>query len=280
MDFKFLEPEKAFFRNPYSIAPPGYNRQYVAHPINDGGSVEIAIFQEHRYAFYSWLKWTNEKKKVPSLVTLDWHQDLFAPDSLEKEWLLGLNQGDDAEVSFFCWAKLAGNNDGHILSAAFLNLIGNVYVHCRQGRFAKNIEIRELIDHLGNIHLIKIFKEYTDLENELLNSEENAVYFDIDLDYFTLENNTSNDKQRFTYLTTKQINELLAPSRPLINWIFERLEGMTIATEPNCTGGLLKSNKLLEKINNMYFHPAIFKYQCNWKWKKAIIIFSITDICT
>jgi hypothetical protein len=266
--FKHLDPKKCFFRNPYYIVPQGYNNQIVSHPTRPNKAIEIGVFQEHRYAFYSWLKWTRKLGKVPCLVSLDWHQDLFAPEELEKEWLLDLDQEDDGEVSFFCWAKLAGNNDGHILSAAYLNLIGNIYVHCRQGHWKKKVDVRELIDYQGNKHVIKIFQDYNDLEKELLNSEEYFAYFDIDLDFFTIENNTSNDKQKFTYLNSKQIEELLSPTRPIIKWVFERMEGMTIATEPECTGGLLKSNKLLEKINKLYFSPDLFRSRCNWKWKK------------
>lgn len=231
------------------------------------GSVDIAIFQSHRYAFFYWLKWTNELGKVPCLVSLDWHQDLCFPEETEKKWLLELNQSDPGEVAFFSWAKLAGNNDGHILCAAYLNLIGNIYVHCRQGTFSSDWEDEKLIDYKGNVHLIKKFKTDDALQDFLLNSDEEMVYFDIDLDFFTLENNTSNDKQHFTYLTDGEIERILSPNTPLMKWIFERLEGMTIATEPECTGGLLKSNELLAKINALYFSPDLFTWHCNWKWK-------------
>ncbi len=264
-----MNPDKFEFRNPKGIKPPGCKTQILSRPIKDGKSIELGIFQEHRYAFYYWLKWTQVNDQPPCLVTLDWHRDLYAPDAQEKEWLSELNKDDLGEVSFHCWAKLAGNNDNHILSAAYLNLIGNIYVHCKQGFGIKTVETSKFIDYYGNIHQIKYYKEFDDLETALLKSREESVYFDIDLDFFTIENSSNSDK-RFTYLTTQEIEELLSFDRPLIYWIFERLEGMTIATEPECTGGLLKSNKFLELINNTYFSPELFTMGCNWKWKNRL----------
>ncbi len=86
---------------------------------------------------FFWNKWLKviEKKDAkasPSaLVSLDWHQDLVYPCDTEKEWLRTLN----LDGSLFSWAKLNSLNDGYIMSAAYLNLIGNVYVNCRQETF-------------------------------------------------------------------------------------------------------------------------------------------------
>lgn len=43
--------------------------------------------------------------------------------------------------------------------------------------------------------------------------------------------------------------------RDTINPIFSRLQGFTIAIEPEHCGGLLKSNKFLDKINDLCFDP-------------------------
>ena len=40
------------FRNPYYVAPPGSDKQILSHPGRENGVVELAIFQEHRYAFF------------------------------------------------------------------------------------------------------------------------------------------------------------------------------------------------------------------------------------
>ncbi|MFW0739929.1 hypothetical protein [Flavobacterium sp. T12S277] len=263
---------KVEFRNEHGIKPPGSLVEILSHPLLSNKSIELAVFQEHRYAFFYWSKWKKDLKSEtpPCLVSLDWHQDLCFPCETEKEWLENLNLENDGEVAFFSWAKLAGNNDGHILCAAYLNLVGDIYVHCKQGKFESDWEDEKFIDLYGNTHTIKKFKTYAALEDCLLKSTEQSVYFDIDLDFFTLNNpyNNGNFEQKYTYLKQKEIVNMLEIKRPLINWIFERLEGFTIATEPEHCGGLLKSNKLLDIINKIYFEPSLFTpMSCEWKHK-------------
>jgi len=201
------------------------------------------------------------------LVSLDWHQDLCYPCETEKEWLDKLDLTSDVEVSLFSWAKLAGNNDGHILCAAYLNLIGDIYVHCRQASFPDAWKDEELIDKYGNKHTIKKFKTFDTLQDDLLNSSETSVFFDIDLDFFSIKNGLSDGSFEFTYLQEQEIRTMLDKDNPLIHWIFERLKGFTIATEPEHCGGLLRSNKFLDLISEIYFNPELFSPKCNWKWK-------------
>ena len=73
--------------------------------------------------------------------------------------------------------------------------------------------------------------------------------------------------QFFKGIIEKDIREMLDKDNPLINWIFERLKGFTIATEPEHCGGLLKSNKFLNLISEIYFSPELFAPNSNWKWK-------------
>lgn len=257
------------FRNPYHIEPPGVLRQILSHPVNATEAIELALFQEHRYAFFYWNKWMckNEGSNPPCLVSLDWHQDLCYPCETEMEWLDNLDLTSNGDVSIFSWAKLAGNNDGHILSAAYLNLIGNIYVHCRQEMGRDTWEDEELTDRYGNKHTIKKFNTYEGLQNALLKSSETSVFFDIDLDFFSLKNGLSDGSFEFTYLSDDEIRKMLDIDNPLIKWIFERLKGITIATEPGHCGGLIKSNKFLNLISDIYFKPELFAPKCNWKWK-------------
>lgn len=259
------------FRNPYGIRPPGTAYEILAHPYYPNSAIELAIFQEHRYAFYFWNKWNRKNKNAnaPCLVTFDWHQDLCFPCDTEKKWLEKLDTSNDADVSVFCWAKLAGNNDGHILCAAYLNLIGNIYVLCRQGTFPTAWEDEELIDKFGNQHLIKKFKTKEALEEYLLGSDEENVFFDIDLDYFSINNPYNGKGKKFTYMSDMQIKKLLDIESDLINWIFQRLQGFTIATEPEHCGGILKSNMFLGKISSLYFEPELFHPDCKWKHQKT-----------
>ena len=173
----------------------------------------------------------------------------------------------DAEVALFSWAKLAGNNDGHILCAAYLNLIGDIYVHCRQEMGPNTWQDEELIDTYGNKHTIKKFKTYEGLQDALLKASKSSVFFDIDLDFFSVNNGLSDGSFEFTYLQEEEIRTMLDKDHPLISWIFERIKGFTIATEPEHCGGLLKSNKFLDLISDIYFNPELFAPKCNWKWK-------------
>ncbi|MES2382154.1 MAG: UPF0489 family protein [Bacteroidota bacterium] len=258
------------FRNPHYIVPPGSDKQILSHPTLENEVVELAIFQEHRYAFFYWLKWTRKQKTThpPCLVSLDWHQDLCVPSDTEKQWLSELDQSSDGEVAIFSWTKLAGNNDGHILCAAYLNLIGNIYVLCRQGAFDNDWEDEKLTDIKGNIHHIKKFRTYEALEKHLLTTTEKQVFFDIDLDFFTINNPYNGKGSKFTYVTKEQIINMLSTDTLLIKWIFARLAGFTIATEPKHCGGLSKSNKLLDIINKIYFKSDIFNEDCDWRHNK------------
>lgn len=258
------------FRNPHHVYPPGSKKQILSHPEMESGIVELAIFQEHRYAFFYWAKWTRKLNQLqpPCLISLDWHQDLCFPCETEMEWLSQLDKSDNGEVAIFSWAKLAGNNDGHILCAAYLNLIGNIYVHCRQGKLDKDWEDEKITDINGNIHTIKKFKTAEDLEKHLLTTNENEAYFDIDLDFFTYDNPYNGKGKKYTYMTQEEMSKLLSIENPLIKWIFKRLVGFTIATEPEHCGGLLKSNKLLDILNSIYFKPDLFTQNSDWRHKQ------------
>ncbi|MDH6254197.1 hypothetical protein M2347_003924 [Chryseobacterium sp. H1D6B] len=191
---------------------------------------------------------------------------------MEKKDLEDLDLNSNNDVATYAWANLSSINDTHIMSAAYLNIIGDIYLHCHQGSFDRDWEDDQIIDRYGNTHTIKKFKEYKDLENCLLLSDENYVYFDIDLDFFTLKNPLNGEGADYTYLSERIIKEMLSHEHSLIQWIFRRLEGITIATEPEHTGGLLKSNRLLNVINNIWFRPSLFtSYPGQWdketKWK-------------
>lgn len=269
---------KFHFRNIDYVTPPGTLVEILAQPSGRGSAVELAVFAEHRFAFFFWTKWTNKLIKEvrinhpPALVTLDWHQDFIFPTKTEKAWLRSLDIKNNKDVSLFSWANLRPLNDDHIMSAAYLNQIGNTYVLCRQGEGKDWWVDEKLKDRFGNIHLIKKFKEYDELEAHMIKSNEQNVYFDIDLDFFTINNPYNGVGKEFTYLTDRLIRDMLRIDRPLIQWIFERMQGFTIATEPKHTGGLFHSNKFLGLIDNIYFQPSLFTtYGENWRkscrWK-------------
>lgn len=272
---------KLHFKNDEYLIPPGTLKTSLSHPhYKNARSIELSVFNEHRYAFFFWNKWTQqliESDRInypPSLVTLDWHQDLVSPTSTEKEWLSKLNLNSNKDVALYSWANLGTLNDTHIMAAAYLNLIGDVYVHCRQGSFEDHWKDRSIKDKYGREHVIKKFKKFKDLEEALLKSDEANVYFDIDLDFFTIDNplQMGSRSEEYSYVSKKKIKEMLSPDSTLMKWVFQRIQGITIALEPEHTGGLLKSNQLFSLIDSIWFQPSLFtKYPGNWdkqtKWK-------------
>src|SRR5690606_28906709 len=105
------------------VIPPGSIKQILSHPFYKYyETVELSMFNDHRFSFFFWNKWSKEiKGNPPCLVTLDWHQDLIFTDDTEKEWLNKLDLKSNYEVALFSWIKLRSLNDSHILAAAYLN---------------------------------------------------------------------------------------------------------------------------------------------------------------
>jgi hypothetical protein len=84
---------------------------------------------------------------------------------------------------------LSDINDSHILSAAYLDIINDVWILCRQGTFESHWEDQYIEDYKGKKHTIRKFKTEEALREALLLSDVQDTFFDIDLDYFTLNNN-------------------------------------------------------------------------------------------
>lgn len=251
----------------YFSKPPNVENTYLPHPINNNKSIELGVFNEHRFAFYFWAKWrmSNNNNSAPALITFDWHQDLAYPEHLEKEWMRKLDLKNLFEVSFYSWAKLSPLNDNHILSAAYLNLIGDIFVVCKDFSCSGVNEIEEIIDINNNKHIIRKFDSIESLLALLVASDLQEVLFDIDLDYFTVENISSNDKQLFSYMPDKTIKELLNPKSQLMSWILNRITGFTIALEPEHCGGIQRSLKYYSLLEKILFTGSIYNDQTLWR---------------
>lgn len=247
--------------------PPNSEYQILIHPSGKKSDcIELALFNDHRFAFFYWIKWTlkTEINKIPDLITFDWHQDLAYPEDIMKDELKYLDLNNNLEVSFFSWARLSTLNDDHIIAAAYLNQIKDIWVVCKQNRF-QNWNEKEYVDYQGNIHRIRKFPNKEALFEKLLKSHVNNIYFDVDLDYFTIENLTSNSGHKFTYMSKKEIEKIFSVESEFMRWIFERMDGFTIALEPEHTGGILKSLKYLSILNKILFDGEIHNWNCRWK---------------
>jgi hypothetical protein len=50
-----------------------------------------------------------------------------------------------------------------------------------------------------------------------------------------------------------------------MKWIFQRMDGFTIALEPEHMGGISKSLKYLSLLNKILFDGEILHWDCKWK---------------
>ncbi|MCJ7801468.1 MAG: UPF0489 family protein [Candidatus Marinimicrobia bacterium] len=247
---------------PFHSNPPNTLVQSVPQPNRTDSLIELCIFNDHRYAFYFWNYIKNKNQYNCDLLTFDWHQDLFDPSPGLKEELSNIDLQKDDEVAYFSWARLNPNNDDHILSALYLDLFKDIWVVCKQGEDSQE-EVYK--DFQGKNHTIRKFKCYRDSIERLKIVSIDNVIMDIDVDYFTIENNTSNDRQHFTYEKRNYVEEIFLLKSDLIEWILPKLAGITIALEPDCTGGISKSYEYLSILESLWFENYIGRYGVKWK---------------
>jgi hypothetical protein len=233
---------------------------------------------EHRYAFWLWLRVKKELRfdrqigsKIderdfhpPDLLTLDWHDDVGGQCDFIEDELRRLNELDENEIGFFCWAGLRSINDGHIAPAMWLNAIGNVYAVIKQSDQPENSN-RTLTDRYGQKHTISYLhspEEFVGLWEE--NDRGNGLLWDIDLDYFTGVEEVS-DQQYTPLLSDKEIAKTLDLSQVWPRKVLENLRGITIALEPEFTGGLSNSLHLFRQWEKALFDVPLFDKHCAWK---------------
>ena len=246
------------------IRPPGTYYDIVSHPMNVNSAIEIAIVQEHRFAFFYWLKWRNksELSTPPSLISLDWHRDLGHPCATECEWLKKLDTNDYKEVSYFCWDKLHPLNDGHILAAAYLNIIGDIHVLQKQA----GVSVEDFKDLTGKNHVVHCYQSIDELIEGVSSQKHSSVIFDVDLDYFTESSDRNGGGKNVKLVTAEEIRGCLNPHGKLMSWVFPRIHGMTIATEPEFCGGLLNSNIQFGVLHDTLFNPPLLGHgTAGWK---------------
>lgn len=244
--------------------PPGTTHVYLPHPYYmHRESIMLALFNDHRFAFFYWALWHKKNKQNRSdLVTMDWHQDLAPVDT--KEELKKLDLENTFELSFFAWARLNSLNDDHIKSAMYCNIIGDAYVICKQGMHIDQAD--EVIDDMfGNKHIIKKFNNTQDAYEYLKDASVERVYFDIDLDYFTIENQSTNCVKKVTYIRESEMSEIINPNSDFMYWIFQRMKGFTIALEPDFVGGFTKAMRLYRIIERSLFTGSVLRNETTWR---------------
>lgn len=223
-------------------------------------SLEVAVFHEHRIAFYYWALWTTEIKHdnpistPPTLISFDWHEDTARPDESEQQELEKLNLEIPSDIAFFSWAILNPLNDGHILSAAYLNLIGDIFLIRKQ----ENSGDSPLVDMFGNTHQVHSFDNVKEMFNSLkIHSSVDKVYFDIDLDYFTESPDSCGGGPKLTLVPSDEIIATLDPQSDLMKFILPRLSGMTLAIEPEFCGGYSNAMNIYQTVEKIMFNGQL-----------------------
>lgn len=245
-----------------NLMPPGTYLETIAHPGDRSRNIELAIFKEHRFAFYFWNRWSVEltdKSHAPTLVTIDWHRDLAPPSPDEKRALDKLNLSGQDEVSRFIWSGLDTHNDSHLLSAAYLNIIGDIILLKNYGEPAEN----KYEDRFGNKHCVYEYKSYENFEEAVLTQKSGSYYLDIDLDFFVKGKVYSHQLEEVTIYSDEEIADVIDNKSALFKHLYAGLEGITIATEPRYCGGILKSHHILEKVLGKLFTDEL-------KWKHSL----------
>ena len=150
------------------------------------------------------------------------------------------------------------------MSAMYKNIIKDVYVICKQDmRRRSNDEF--IIDMYGNTHTVKKFTSTSEAYDHLSKLDIDKVFFDIDLDYFTDENISTNCKQKTTFIKEDEIKQIINIQSDFMWWVLKRIQGFTIAMEPEFTGGFAKSMRLFSIIEKSLFTGSVFRYSTTWR---------------
>lgn len=245
---------------PSFLAPLGAYESILENPFTKD-ALEVAVFHEHRIAFYYWALWTTGVKygdlrisPPPTLVSFDWHEDTAAPDEIEQQELQSLNLEKSSDVAFFSWAMLNPLNDGHILSAAYLNLIADIFLVRKQ----ENSGDPPFVDMFGNIHQVHSFDNVKDMFNSLKqHTGVDKIYLDIDLDYFTESPDSCGGGPELTLVPKNEIITPLDPKSDLMKFILPRLAGMTIAIEPEFCGGYSSAMNIYQTVEKTMFNGQL-----------------------
>ncbi|MCW9705627.1 hypothetical protein [Fodinibius salsisoli] len=242
--------------DPENFDPPGTFRETIPHPAGHHRAIEKAIMMEHRFAFFFWMKWTRVlqshswlQQEAPTLVTIDWHRDLAPPTAEQKEGLDRLNSANLSEVAQYVWKKFDQTNDGHILCAAWLNLVGDIILLKNSADSMQHT----FTDRNGHRHTIREFRELNQLENYLQQRKDKNIFLDVDLDYFIHGKGNIVYPDTFEPYSAQEIKAVIDYENKFFKYLLPRIDGMTIAQEPSYCGGIVNSCRIMEVVNSQLF---------------------------
>ena len=261
------------------IDPPGCSTTFLETPYCCGQnqlreSIELGVFHQHRFAFHYWAKWKRKYCGVnriepdafepPDLLTMDWHNDFRADsDFLEKD-IRALNQANFNEVALFSWLCLPKLNDGQIYPAVKLNLLGDVYQITKSGRGSPHMLIQDVYGNPHHIYQVKGLKSFANRCDG-----RNGIYWDIDLDYFT---SGSGDRESQRVMPETQIKRVFQKNDEAVRLILRGLHGITVALEPEYSGGLTSALNLFKIWEDIFFTGSVTKPFSNHTWRKKYLL--------
>lgn len=245
-----------------NCSPPGTFCRNIPHPGDNSRDIEKAVIMEHRFAFFYWMKWKNmlEERNLlgdrsPMLFTVDWHRDLAPINNDKKERLQHLDQQNLSDAINFVWARLDQTNDGHILSAAWLNLIGDIVLL----QNTTGQQHQTFTDKYGGEHHVYEFNDLQRLQEFMLSRDDQHIFFDVDLDYFIHGKGRRYYSKDFSRYSDDEIRAVINTELPLFQHILPKIEGITLAQEPGYCGGIVNSAQIMNVL-----HQQLFDEDSHW----------------
>lgn len=251
------------YSNPLATCiPPGSKYKFLPLPFEKMGCMSIALFDFHRFAFFYWWLWTNKSSTdVPDLITFDFHHDLCTPHYLSE--IDNLDPDSSFEHSFFSWARLGANNDEQIIAGIYANYINDVYVVCSD-KDLFDIEDETYCDKYGKVHTIYKFRNVDDALRRMIGNDVSNLYLDIDLDFFTIENGSTNCDGYISILPDDEISSFLSRDNEYMKFIKHKLKGITVAFEPDFLGGPVESARVYKIFERELFSNSVFNHDTEW----------------
>ncbi len=203
--------------------------------------------------------------RPPDLVTWDWHDDVGGECDFIVSELELLDQSNESEVGFFCWAGLRSINDGHIAPAVWLNAIGDVYVLQKQRDKSECLnQSFPQQNRFGASRNVRLFNNVKDLTKALAARESGKrTIWDLDLDFFV--GPEGGGIEHAPVVSKRTIRSLLNYNKPWMPAMLCDLVGITIAIEPMYTGGMSRSLSLYQTWEESLFTGSVFDDDCAWK---------------
>lgn len=254
MEDEFWHPK------PEADCPPNTYRVTLDHPVHSEGQVSVALTQEHRFALWYWAECPNTVQ--PDLFSLDWHLDLADPEVEAKQAFQNYDQLSKADFTWIIWRKMSPYNDSHLLTAAWLGIINDVWLVYKQ-RFRGPDQI---VDRNGKRHRINKFHSLAEaLKHYRSHHNNRKVILDMDLDYFTNSPEFIGGGDQVDRMSDAEIARIAGPHAMLPKTLFPDLIGLTIATEPLFCGGIKMMTHILHQVDDLLFSPSLLHHGSRWR---------------